>query len=407
MAAISPLLEPIAPSPAASNTPKVAEKSNGRNSGGFEHPAFNKVLKEHSEPPKAEGPKAKDAAAPASPAATETVSDPTAEAATSASTAAPPPKPTAPTLEPVTRPELPQALATKPLKLQALLNAEPTPATEVEAPVLTAPLPEAAATPSVAATEPTAATPIHLVAPEAFLRWLDALKTFSDSAAPEATLTLSSTAAGADRLPAPVAALLAAAAPAASALDALAGNAAPATATAQPADHSPFGLTVAALNTLPSTASPVAEAARLSAPLAMDNADWPQQLGEQIRWRLGEGIQEARIEISPRELGAVDVRLSMDDNGLRVHLSAEQAKTRELLQSELPRLRESLQQSGVQLADAQVGREAPGRDGARQHGAHGAFKSEHSHGQGRDDDDARVVHVGGWRTRVGLLDDYA
>lgn len=407
MAAISPLLEPIAPAPAASNTPKVAEKSNGRNNGGFEHPAFNKVLKEHSEPPKAEGPKAKDAAAPASPTptATEAVSDATAEAATSAPTAALPPKPTAPTIEPVTRPELPQALAAKPLKLQALLNAEPTPATEVEAPVLTAPLPEAVATPSVAAAEPTATTPIHLVAPEAFLRWLDTLKTFSDAAAPEAAVTLSSTAAGADRLPAPVAALLAAAAPAASALDALAGNAAPV--TAQPADHSPFGLTVAALNTLPSTASPVAEAARLSTPLAMDNADWPQQLGEQIRWRLGEGIQEARIEINPRELGAVDVRLSMDDNGLRVHLSAEQAKTRELLQSELPRLRESLQQSGVQLADAQVGREAPGREGARQHGAHGAFKSEHSNGQGRDDDDARVVHVGGWRTRVGLLDDYA
>ena len=37
MAALSPLLEPVAPAPAASNTPRVAEKSQGKNAGGFEH----------------------------------------------------------------------------------------------------------------------------------------------------------------------------------------------------------------------------------------------------------------------------------------------------------------------------------------------------------------------------------
>lgn len=411
MAAISSLLEPVAPAPVAANTPRVAEKSNGKNAGGFEHPAFNKVLKEHSEPPKAEGPKTKETATPATPAAAAaenaTASDANAEPAASTPAVAQPTKAAAPPTEPPTQPASPQAIAAKPLKLQALLKAEPaasseTPTLSADAPVLAAVLPEVAAAPSPATAEAAVAAPIHLVAPEAFLRWLDTLKTFTDSAAPTSAATLASTAASSDRLPAPVAALLAAAAPA---LDALASSAT--AVTTPPADHTPFGLTVAALNTLPTTASPVAEAARLSTPLAMDTADWPQQLGEQIRWRLGEGIQEARIEISPRELGNVDVRLSMDEQGLRVHLSAEHAKTRELLQSELPRLRESLQQGGVVLADAQVGREAPGRDGARQQDAQNAFKSQHASGHGRDDDGSQVAHVGGWRTRVGLLDDYA
>lgn len=399
MAAIANVLEPVAPAPPAANTAKAADKNNGKNSGGCEHPAFSKVLKEH-----AAGPKTKVASVPEALAVAETTSDSTVAPVSSTSTAglSATATATAPLLESVTRPEAPQQSTPKPLKLQTLVQAEPTQATETQAPltdapVLTTPLPEAAAV------LPTAAeTPLQLVAPEAFLRWLDTLKTFTDSAAPQSATTLSSTAASADRLPVPVAALLATVAPV---IDALTSHTTPA--ATPPADHTPFGLTVAALNTLPATASPVAEAARLSTPLAMDSADWPQQLGEQIRWRLGEGIQEARIEINPRELGAVDVRLSMDEQGLRVHLSAEHAKTRELLQSELPRLRESLHQGGIVLADAQVGREAPSREGARQHGAHGAFKPEHAPGHGRDDDDARATHVGGWRTRIGLLDDYA
>lgn len=406
MAAISSLLEPAVPAPATPSTPRVAEKSQGKNAGGFEHPAFNKVLNEH-----AAGPKPKEASTPAVSTASlpaEAASDPNSAPTRSTSAVALPPP-----LEPSTRPEaLPQVTA-KPLKLQTLLQTEPTPSSETQAPapatdapVLTIPLPETAATPPMAA-ESSAASPVNLVVPEAFLRWLDALKTFNDSATPQPAATFSSTAASSDRLPIPVAALLTAVAPA---LETLASNVATAITlpTSTPtADQTPFGLTVAALNTVPTTASPTA-AVRLTTPLAMDNPDWPQQLGEQIRWRLGDGIQEARIEINPRELGAVDVRLSMDEQGLRVHLSAEQAKTRELLQNELPRLRESLQQGGILLADAQVGRESPGRDGAHPQGPQGAFKSQHAQeGQGRDDDDIRVAHVGGWRTRVGLLDDYA
>lgn len=404
MAAISTLLEPVAPAPAATNAPRVAEKSQGKNAGGFEHPAFNKVLNEH-----AAGPKPKEASTPvASPPATpvaEAASEPSAAAVASDAAAALPP-----TIETPPPPEVAQQIAAKPLRLQALLKGEPTTSSEVPAadvPALTTLLPETTATPPPAA-EATLPDPVNVVAPEAFLRWLDTLKSFAEPAAPQPTAaTLSSTAASSDRLPAPVAALLTAVAPALEALASQAATASTLPTSTPPVDHTPFGLTVAALNTLPTSASPVAEAARLSTPLAMDAPDWPQQLGEQIRWRLGEGIQEARIEISPRELGAVDVRLSMDEQGLRVHLSAEQAKTRELLHNELPRLRESLQQGGIVLADAQVGRETPGRDGARQQGAHGAFKSQHAPGHGRDDDDARVIHVGGWRTRVGLLDDYA
>lgn len=153
---------------------------------------------------------------------------------------------------------------------------------------------------------------------------------------------------------------------------------------------------VAATTTVMATAAPQA-----APPVALDQPDWPQQLGEQIHWRLGEGLREARIEVSPRELGPVDVQLSMDERGLRVQLSASHAQTRELLLSELPRLRECLQQHGVQLADAQVSRDHRGRDAPQQpqHAAHTPMPE--------DAVDAAATAPSRWLRGTGLLDHYA
>lgn len=135
-------------------------------------------------------------------------------------------------------------------------------------------------------------------------------------------------------------------------------------------------------------------------PVPMDVPDWPERLGAQIHWRLGAGVQEARIEISPQHLGTVDVHLSMDDAGLRVHLTAAHAQTRELLQNELPRLKELLQQGGVQLADAQVGREPTGRH------SRGQPQSVLQSSKGQQSEAATSQPIS-WRRSRGLLDDYA
>lgn len=264
--------------------------------------------------------------------------------------------------------------------------------------------------------------PPTLAAPEALLQWLDQLKTF---AAPSAA-----TAATAATVAASSPALQFAAAPPAAdsmiplttmplapgnaavtqlMIEALAaGNPEASTALAATAPTPTAPLTTMVAAAPLAAAAPSAPAAALTpVPVAMDRGDWPQQLGEQIQWRLGVGIQEARIEISPRELGAVDVRLSIDDNGLRVHLSAAQAQTRELLLAELPRLREALQQGGLQLSDAQVGREAPGRQ-SEQQSSHQRVLGSALDGRPDEGESATVTTLaGGWRARRGLLDDYA
>ncbi|MDO9451374.1 MAG: flagellar hook-length control protein FliK [Stagnimonas sp.] len=247
--------------------------------------------------------------------------------------------------------------------------------------------------------EPAATTPdavgLPLALPEPSLRWLDVLKEIEHSLpsrhSADTGLALASLPATA---PVPAPQVL---------VDVQTAALPPdfSTLSAAPSPLPP----VASLMPPPLVSNPVVAPPPVPAapPLVMDSPDWPQQLGEQIQWRLGVGIQEARIEISPRELGAVDVRLSVDDKGLSVHLTAAHAQTRELLQSELPRLREVLQQGGVLLADAQVGRESPGREAPRQ------TTPNNSRSKPGDDADGAVASTlpSSWRRRNGLLDDYA
>lgn len=268
-------------------------------------------------------------------------------------------------------------------------------------PSVDSPLPSA---PKSRAEEHEPAVPALLTAapPEQFLQWLDAVKDFQDQRPEQARAKppgpMPALIKDAGGLPAPIPA-----APGNATADSLSAATPLLTATAPPLGSPPTAPSNLFVLMPPATAVAATAAQPVPAslpPVMMDTPDWPQRLGEQIHWRLGEGVQEARIEISPRELGTVDVHLSMNDSGLRVHLSAAQAQTRELLQNELPRLREILQQAGVQLADAQVGREAPGRDTAR----------NRTQGQGagktRDEDDSFAVKPA-WRRSNGLLDDYA
>lgn len=246
-----------------------------------------------------------------------------------------------------------------------------------------------------------AASPV-LAAPEAFLQWLDTLKDFSK---PAAAVNTALSPAASEPLAAAVAGLQGASGAAVTQqmIEALAQGSGAETAAVS-STPTVVSTAITALSApQPLAGSSPASPATAPMPLAMDQGDWPQQLGEQIQWRLGVGIQEARIEISPRELGAIDVRLSVDDRGLSVQLSAAQAQTREMLQAELPRLREALQQGGLQLADAQVGREAPGRQGER----HAAQSQGAGPSQGNEEGETAIAPAGVWRARRGLLDDYA
>ncbi|MCH1609729.1 MAG: flagellar hook-length control protein FliK [Luminiphilus sp.] len=83
-----------------------------------------------------------------------------------------------------------------------------------------------------------------------------------------------------------------------------------------------------------------------------------EALGQRLAANIAAGHYRLTFNVHPRELGAIDVVMEMRDGRLDAQINTSNAVTRELLGDSLPRLRDALQQSGVNLAQLQVGSDA-------------------------------------------------
>ena len=83
-----------------------------------------------------------------------------------------------------------------------------------------------------------------------------------------------------------------------------------------------------------------------------------EELSQQVRVFVNNGLQEARLQLTPADLGKVQITINMEGDHARVAFVAETAVARDLLDQSMPRLREMLQQSGIQLAQGDVNDQA-------------------------------------------------
>ena len=80
-----------------------------------------------------------------------------------------------------------------------------------------------------------------------------------------------------------------------------------------------------------------------------------EALGQRLAANIAAGHYRLTFNVHPRELGAIDVVMEMRDGRLDAQINTSNAVTRDLLGDSLPRLRDALQQSGVNLANLHVG----------------------------------------------------
>ncbi|MES1956493.1 flagellar hook-length control protein FliK [Salinisphaera hydrothermalis] len=92
----------------------------------------------------------------------------------------------------------------------------------------------------------------------------------------------------------------------------------------------------------------------LSAPLA--SSDWNQALGQHTMRLVGSGQQLAQIQLHPRELGQINISVTVNDhNQAQIHFAAAHAHVRDAVEAALPQLRQSLAAGGLSLGQASVG----------------------------------------------------
>lgn len=113
--------------------------------------------------------------------------------------------------------------------------------------------------------------------------------------------------------------------------------------------------------------SELAPDADLKALKAEERAALALRIGEMLAQRMvaqaQRGQWQLRFALNPQNLGRVEIDMQMRGGELEATLGALNPSTRELLQEALPRLREMLQQSGMDVASLNIG-----SGGASQHG---------------------------------------
>jgi len=79
-----------------------------------------------------------------------------------------------------------------------------------------------------------------------------------------------------------------------------------------------------------------------------------EALGQRLAAQIAKGDWRVDLALKPYELGNIDIELNMKDGALQASFSAGQALTRELITDSLPRLKEILNQLGMDVATMNV-----------------------------------------------------
>ena len=127
-------------------------------------------------------------------------------------------------------------------------------------------------------------------------------------------------------------------------------------AEARPADASALGalLGTGAAPDTPAAGSSAAHPAQARLGTTPGQAGFAEQLGSQLSTFVREGVQHARLQLHPLELGPVTVQIQLDGNSAHLSFAAEHAQTRQALEQALPTLAGSLREAGLTLSGGGV-----------------------------------------------------
>lgn len=78
------------------------------------------------------------------------------------------------------------------------------------------------------------------------------------------------------------------------------------------------------------------------------------QLAEKVRWMVNSRNQSAEIRLDPPDLGGVNIRVNMNGDSAQVSFNVQSNAAKEALDQALPRLREMLQEQGIELGQSNV-----------------------------------------------------
>lgn len=136
-------------------------------------------------------------------------------------------------------------------------------------------------------------------------------------------------------------------------------------------------------------------------------AGFAEQLGAQLTTFVREGVQHARLQLHPLELGPLTVQIELDGGSARMSFAAEHAQTRQALEQAMPTLAGSLREAGLTLSGGGVFEQPrqpqPGAD-SRDGGGRGGRNDARNDGSGGGADALSAAAAGPALRRRGVVD---
>ncbi|MFW1677678.1 flagellar hook-length control protein FliK [Pontibacter sp. JAM-7] len=140
--------------------------------------------------------------------------------------------------------------------------------------------------------------------------------------------------------------------------------------------------------------------------MRMNTPAWQNALGERAMLLVANGARTAEIRLDPPELGALQIRVQMNQDQVSLSFSSPHAHVRDAVEQSLPRLREMFAEQGLALQDSSVSDQSSGesRGEAAQQLAEQSYAGADSGSQ--DGDELADVPLQAARN-VSLVDYYA
>jgi flagellar hook-length control protein FliK len=151
--------------------------------------------------------------------------------------------------------------------------------------------------------------------------------------------------------------------------------------------------------------APAAATTELNLPTPVNAPDFVPRFSAEVAVLARDGIQEARVQVHPVELGPISVQITVDGSAAQVQLVVDNAQTHQLLEQSMPSLAAALRENGLTLTGGGVFQQAGQGGGQRQ----GSPSATPSGGRGGDaeSDLAPIAAAPRRAQRVGALDLYA
>ena len=98
-------------------------------------------------------------------------------------------------------------------------------------------------------------------------------------------------------------------------------------------------------------------------PQPVSNPQWSHDFNDRVRWMIGNQVHKAELTLHPKSMGAIEISISIQNDQTSIHIVAQNAMAKDAVDNSIARLREMMDNAGINLADVDVSQHS-GHDSA-------------------------------------------